>query len=82
LKQEQKYIRTTQTEIENEPATLDYHPAPESDNSKTHECYITYFTKEEGITYSDLTGIYPTKSSRGNQYIIVCYEYDTNSIPA
>jgi hypothetical protein len=83
LRQEQKNIRTTQIAIEDDPAeTRDFHPLPENDNTKTHECYLTYYAKGEGITYSDLTGIYPTKSSRGNQYIVVCYDYDTNSIQA
>ena len=83
LRQEQKNIRSTQIKIEDESKhVLDYHPLAEPDNTKTHECYLTYFTKEEGITYSDLTGIYPTKSSRVNQYIIICYDYDTNSIQA
>jgi len=64
LRQEQKNIRSTQIKIEDEPENLlDYHPLPEEDNTKTHECYLTYFIKEEGVTYSDLTGIYPTKSS-------------------
>ena len=38
--------------------------------------------KESGTTYSDLTGRYPITSSRGNQYIIVCYHFDSNSIQA
>ena len=83
LRQEQKNIRSTQIKVEDEPKiVLDYHPLPEEDNTKTHECYLTYFVKEEGVTYSDLAGTYPTKSSRGNQYIIICYDYDTNSIQA
>ena len=83
LRQEQKNIQSTQIKINNDTRhVLDYHPLAEPDNTKTHECYLTYFTKEEGITYLDLTGIYPTKSRRGNQYIIICYDYDTNSIQA
>ena len=30
--------------------------------------------------YNDLTGAYPHKSSRGNQYIFVLYDYDENAI--
>jgi hypothetical protein len=82
LKQEQRNIRTTQIEIPNDDNILDHHPTQDIEQAKTHECYITYYAKEEGITYSDLTGIYSTKSSRGNQYIVVCYDYDTNSIQA
>jgi hypothetical protein len=84
LRQEQQNIRSTQREPEPDDGaeTLDYHPLSENDNTKTHECYLTYYTKDEGVTYLDPTGIYSTKSSRGNQYIIVCYDYDTNSIQA
>ena len=44
--------------------------------------YKTFFiaTKESVTTYSDLTGRYPIISSRGNQYILICYKYYTNSI--
>ena len=30
--------------------------------------------------YSDLTGRFPHKSSRGNQYLLVVYDYDSNDI--
>ena len=36
--------------------------------------------KEYGATYSDLTGGYPIILSHGNQYIVICYNYDTNII--
>ena len=35
-----------------------------------------------GKTYSDLTGRFPTISSRGNQYIFIMYDYDSNAILA
>ena len=41
---------------------------------------LTIFAKPEGTLYSDLTGRYPVKSGRGNQYIMVGYDYDTNAI--
>ena len=37
-------------------------------------------SKEEGLTYSDLAGCYPIKSARRNQYILICYDYDSNVI--
>ena len=37
-------------------------------------------SKEEGLTYSDLAGCYPIKSARRNQYILICYDYDSNAI--
>ena len=32
--------------------------------------------------YMDLTGCFPTKSARGNQYILIAYYYDANTIYA
>ena len=43
----------------------------------TQACCFTLAT-----TYSDLTGRYPIISSRGNQYIVIFYNCDTNSIQA
>ena len=34
------------------------------------------------MTYSDLAGCYPIKSEHGNQYILICYDYDSNTILA
>ena len=39
-------------------------------------------TKEAGTTYLDLTERYPIISSRGNQYIFIFCDYETNSIQA
>ena len=36
----------------------------------------------KGTGYTDLTGRFPYKSARGNQYIMVLYDYDSNSISA
>ena len=36
--------------------------------------------KEEGVTYSDIAGRYPIKSAHRNQYILICYDYDRNTI--
>jgi len=62
------------------------HPIPtikledDVNETRTNNCFLTICTKEEGSTYSDLCGRYPVKSSRGNQYILVCYDYDSNAI--
>ena len=78
IKQEQQNLRSTKIlpEIKIEPDTI----PPSTSTSKN--CFFTITTKETGTTYSDLTGRYPITSSRGNQYIIICYDYDTNSIQA
>ena len=33
-------------------------------------------------SYSNQTGCFPVRSSQGNDYIFICYHYDTNSISA
>ena len=38
--------------------------------------------KPSGLLATDLTGRFPTISSRGYNYVIVCYIYDTNGIIA
>ena len=55
-------------------------PLPEyGPPNKTHECFasIDQFDRK---AYSDLTGRYPHISSRGNQYILVVYDYDSSGI--
>ena len=74
MKQEQQHLRSTRPIIKVEPEP------PVEQEIKTHDCFLTLSAKEEGTSYSDLTGRYPITSSRGNQYIVVLYDYDTNSI--
>ena len=50
--------------------------------SETQDFFVTIDTKEDGTTYSDLAGRYPFTSSCGNQYIVILYYYDNNSIQA
>ena len=52
----------------------------QNESDKSHNCLLTLFSKPEGTSYSDLTGRYPYKSSRGNQYLMVLYDHDTNAI--
>jgi len=40
---------------------------------------ITTFLPKH-TAYGDLTGRFPRKSSRGNQYFIIIYDYDRNAI--
>ena len=50
-------------------------------NTKTEECYFTVTPlSETGKTFSDQTGRFPVTSSRGNKYIMIMYDYDSNSI--
>ena len=58
------------------PVTSDPHPAP---YTRTKNIRITVI-KPSDLLATDLTGRFPTNSSRGYNYIIVCYIYDTNGI--
>ena len=56
---------------------------PQQSTTKYSEIYSKLFHINEtktSKTYSDLTGKFPHKSSRGNQYLLVIYDYDSNAI--
>ena len=63
----------------NKPMPLPTTPLTE----RTHHIYaavIDTWDTTTGQIASDLTGKFPTISSKGNQYILVIYDYDSNSI--
>jgi hypothetical protein len=41
---------------------------------KTHLVYAVLV--DQGQLYTDLTGKFPVRSSKGNSYVMVCYVYD------
>jgi hypothetical protein len=49
--------------------------SPDADlGSKTHLVYAVVV--DQGQLYTDLTGKFPVRSSKGNSYVMVCYIYD------
>jgi hypothetical protein len=46
--------------------------------TKTHLVYAILV--DQGKLYTDLTGNFPVRSSKGNSYIMVCYVYDCNYV--
>jgi hypothetical protein len=46
--------------------------------TKTHLVYAVVV--DQGQLYTDLTGMFPVRSSKGNSYVMVCYIYDCNYI--
>ena len=59
----------------------DYFPSSDSPNVKTKSvCYALVNLEEISTAYIDLTGRFPKKSLRGNEYILVGYHYDGNCI--
>ena len=77
LDQEGKNLRSTQQPTENEFF-------PVKNPTKTKEWFTSIETVDKfvakNVTYSDLTGRFPHQSSRGNKYIIILYDYDSNAI--
>ena len=62
----------------------DFHPTADTNTPKTYNCFATITDlsdvspKQTG--FMDLTGKFPYSSSRGNNYFLVIYDYDSNAI--
>jgi hypothetical protein len=83
LRSQQKNIRSTKLDPEPMPPDTaeDVAPSQEPNNTKTNEAFTmvldsTTFAK----SYSDQTGRFPVQSSRGNNYVFILYDYDSNAI--
>jgi hypothetical protein len=44
--------------------------------------FIYDATIDAGLIYTDKTGRFPVASSKGNKYIMILYDYDSNAILA
>ena len=58
-------------------------PEPSIDNGqRTHYVFaaVVEVHPTTGQVHSDLTGRFPVQSSRGNKYLLVLYDYDSNAI--
>jgi hypothetical protein len=71
-KRRQNIRSTSKTTIADEP-TLDTDLG-----TKTHLVYAVLV--DQGQLYTDLTGKFPVRSSKGNSYVMVCYVYDCNYV--
>jgi len=84
LDQEQKNLQSTKV-LEDSPEMkqeqADFFPPSDSPNVKTHDAIaaIVPFTTKN-TTYQDLTGRFPHKSTRGNEYILIVYDHDSSCI--
>ena len=63
-----------------EPRTDDAFPRSEPDNRRTHQCFTAVLQPSSGQIHSDQTGKFVVASSAGNNYVLVVYDYDSNSI--
>jgi hypothetical protein len=68
---------------DNGPSTDDFAPAPMTGDGP-HEATIIFVDLEQvtGKTYSDQTGKFLAPSATGSNYVMIFYEYDSNSIHA
>jgi hypothetical protein len=73
MNQQRQNTRSTQKRVPFVAPTL----APE-DTGKTDFVYATIV--DSGQIRSDLTGRFPTTFAKGNKYVLVIYDYDTNNI--
>jgi hypothetical protein len=78
LNQQRKNLQSTKPKPE---TPLDNQPISESPNERTHQVVATVYNTT-GETATDQTGKFPTTSSRGHKYILILYDYDSNSILA
>ena len=58
----------------------DFFPKSDTPNTNAHEVCYAVIRDKDVTAYMDLTGRFPYRSSRGNEYILVRYHYDSNSI--
>ena len=69
------------TETDDDEENHDAFPNSKHPNDQMHACYAS--TMEiTGQVYSDQTGRFVAPSDRGNQYLFVMYNYNSNSIHA
>jgi hypothetical protein len=55
--------------------------APPADTDLGTKTYLVYAVLvDQGQLYTDLTGKFPVRSSKGNSYVMVCYVYDCNYV--
>jgi hypothetical protein len=71
MNQRRQNIRSTSK------APIEKQQTPDTDlGTKTHLVYAVVV--DQGQLYTDLTGKFPVRSSKGNSYVMVCYIYDCN----
>jgi hypothetical protein len=73
MNQRRQNIRSTSK------APIEKQQPPDRDlGTKTHLVYAVVV--DQGQLYTDLTGKFPVRSSKGNSYVMVCYIYDCNYV--
>jgi hypothetical protein len=81
LNRQRKNIRSTQPRAIETDANEDSNPPSDSPNQRSHHVFAAV-TAVTGQISTDITGQFPITSGRGNKYILVLYDYDSNAILA
>lgn len=88
IKQERSNLQSTKTssppqagldDVAKKNLIDDLFPVSDIPNVKTNEVVLSIHEYKD-VGYMDLTGRFPKRSVRGNEYILACYHYDANAI--
>jgi hypothetical protein len=81
LDNRRKNIQSTKAKRVTFPDDQEEDPFPEQpkDNNRTNFCFLTT-SEPKHIVYTDQTGRLPQPSNSGNNYLLIAYDYDSNSI--
>ena len=79
IETDQGHLRATRKNIRSTKTVLDKREIDPDIGKKSNEFY-TKIIDLTGKIYSDQTGRFPVQSSRGNKYIMVVYDHDSNAI--
>ena len=79
---DQKRKNIQSTKIHHDVQDTMHTPAPLDKGLQTHALYAATicYNQPTGKLYTNLTGRFPVQSSRGHKYILVAYNFDSNSI--
>jgi hypothetical protein len=82
LDQQHKNTRSTKPKTPSTTPTPqpDTQPTSENPNERTHQVFPAIVDADTGKIFTDQTGKFPVTSSRGNKYVFVLYDYDSNAI--
>jgi hypothetical protein len=76
LRPREKNLQATQLVKE-----MEFFPPSQTPNIKTYEtCAALVPFTTRNLAYHDLTGRFPHRSTRGNQYLLIVYDFDSNAI--
>jgi hypothetical protein len=78
LNQQRKNLRSTKPKPD---TPLDNQPISESPNERTQQVFADVYDTTGEIA-TNQTGKFPTTSSPGHKYVLILYNYDSNSILA